>query len=846
MRKILLCLLAVTTLTLSGCDYYSNNPQTESSKRINDQPPDDNNYNLKNNLTEALSRDCDQAQEINNYASRENLIVGSNTDEIKYECQKENNAIPNQGKYIDNLVSIMIWFVMGLVGVVLLIANFDKLKALKAGNAIRTSNTATKVAYNAMMFGLIIFVFSLFLFAANLTIQWGTEIAKKDFENKAFKEMSVEIPDFSSKNERISPITEYLMCIRSSDMTSTQNPSLNMFETAGGFGFKATYDRCSLDIAVDTDNKGDTMAKYLDIVPNYKQKQGEAVKAALQRLIQDGSKIANTYSKALHSSLMASGFDAGKLTCDIDSLAAIDTYYFNKRELAKYKAFADDCLSRNFVFELTKAPGFTMQAVDDQEITLGHRRRLVCDGTYEQKSLVSKDEIEEQYKACIQKNCSDLIGSGSPYACSVALNKYFMVKDDRYHQFLMLPASDVKRKIFSNSAEQSVINSFNSSFAFLEKREYYQTTNDATSTINITAAKGLIQRSELEEAFATGDKTVFESITSYDFSTIINHFISADGFAGSTRFITCIQAPYQMKDGFDCGNVYEEFNIFGAKATVLGAQLSMGSMLHSAPDRRKKVTEDIALSGTKKIFDMALGKSSNKVKAYFIPIATDGAAVAADSVFGTKSTSLTGNYPTYYAMMILLEVMPEAGKTLINIMAGALFAVGQMFMYLLQTIELFAFLTIIYKLITEILFHSQTYPLLWMIDIDSPPERRDLDRPAIILAVEKILFLGLTVTSAYLLIPSIFSGVLSTLIGPLNEFSLGIFGWSAGIVSTFAATLISILVVVIIFKIAASLLTNMRKHFESMYFGEMTAHDLRTQGIEEQKAIARAYKGKYF
>ena len=38
----------------------------------------------------------------------------------------------------------------------------------------------------------------------------------------------------------------------------------------------------------------------------------------------------------------------------------------------------------------------------------------------------------------------------------------------------------------------------------------------------------------------------------------------------------------------------------------------------------------------------------------------------------------------------------------------------------------------------------------------------------------------------------------------------------------------------------------MSKYFDTMYFGELAAHDVRTQGLDEQKAIAKAYKGKYF
>lgn len=845
MRRILLALIAVSMLSLSGCDYYKDTIQSESSKRIHSMSPDDLKYNLTNNVTEAVSRDCMQAEAIISYTSRQNLFVGTNTEEVKPECLGENNAIPNQGKYITKMSDIVLWFIWGMAGIVILFVTKDKLNALKAGNSHRMKNWASTLSYSLLMGLILFFISGMVITALKLTIEWGTQLQITNFKKQLYKEMSVEVPDFSAKNEKISAITEYFICIKSKDMDSKQNPSLNMYKTNSGYGYKGSYDRCSLDIAFDTDNKGNAIAKEFGIFNNYKERQGEALNTAMNKLANDGQRIADNFVKGSHSLRFGSGFDESKFICNIDSLAAINTYYFDKKELAKYKAFADNCLARNFVFALTKTPSLTMEKVDDQEVSLGHRRIHICDGSNEQKNLVTQEQITEQYKACYIKNCTDMIGSGSPYACSVALNKYFMVEDDRYQQFLLLPASDARRKMISNSSEQVLLNSFNTFFAFLEKREYAPT-NKTISTIPLNSNKGLMTRQEIEEAFKESDRSVFDSITDIDFGSVIDHFSSADGLAGSNRFMTCVQFPYELKDGYDCGGIHEEFQLFGAKATVLGAQLSLGSMLHSAPDKRKRVTEDIALSGTKKLINMALGKSSNKVWAYLVPVASDGIAAAGDSIFGTKSTSLTGNYPAYYAFMILLETLPDAGKTAINIMSGMLFAIGQLFTYLLQTIELFAFLTILYKVMTDVLFNTHTIALRWMIDIDSPPEARDLDRPAIILFIEKFLFLGINVTSAYILIPSIFSGVLSVLFRNLEKFSLGLFQWSAGIVSSLLATGISVLVVIMVFKISASLLSNMSKYFDTMYFGELAAHDVRTQGLDEQKAIAKAYKGKYF
>lgn len=848
MRKTLLALIASTAL-LTGCfDKEVKTIQTESSSRTEERGTDDVQYNVENNYIEGLSNNCQQAEAVNADKTSKYILLGTKESVNKYECNGDNNYFPNVGEQSEEMRELVVYIVLGTSAFILVMTFLFKIKAVMSGNAMRTANTASKMMYSILMFIIISASPILAIYVLAVSFQWGTTTTQTAKDNRLYKEASVDMPDFSYKNDKIAAITEYLVCVKSRSFSSEQDATLKMFKTPMGYAYKGSYDRCSVNVSFGVDTHGHEIGKTFGIFKDYNKMQSIAFNAAMEELVTDAEKIAANISTGMHGVFGSSGFDESKFTCNIQDLAAIDVYYYNARELARYKKYADDCLGKRFIFKLSKAPNITMEQIENQEITLGHRRVQICSGTYEEKNLVSRNEILEQYKACYIQNCSNMITSGSVYSCSVALNKFFQLRDDKLAQFFSLPASDPRRRVLNSASEQTVINTFNAAFSFLDKREYAQTVSNVEASIPVSTEKGQLSLGEVKDIFEEGDTSLLDSVTELDLFSLLDRMSSVNGIGGSKRFLTCAQNFNAMKDGFDCGSAYEEMQLFGFNTTVLGMQLSFGSMLHSFPEKRvKPKAGDTALAGTSKVLGSVIGvKFTNRVWAFLLPLVADGIALATDSAFGSKSIELTGNYPTYYALMILLDQIPDAGKRLIGIASTLLFVTGQAMIYLLPSLEYFMFLTIIVTVTFEFLFKPETMAIRWLVDIDSPPDRRDLDRPAIIMWFEKMLFIGINTASAFLLIPHIFQATLTFFIGDLQDYSLGLFIWANGFFSSIIATGMSILIFILIFKITASLIKNMGNYFEAMYFGTNTKHDMRLQGIDEQKAIAKAYKGKYF
>ncbi|EOE7596223.1 hypothetical protein ACKPNQ_005993 [Pseudomonas aeruginosa] len=845
MKRLLLAALTAVTLTLTGC---GDSFHAESAKIRQERSPVESNTSIDNQLIEALSKDCSQAQEVISWTTSDK-IIGESDNKEKYECQGDNNYFPNSGKRVHSVNLDVQWFVVGMLAFVLtgvfLFINF----AASSNNTRRLANGTNKKISIFAKFMLITYMSTLTVGALSLTIMYGTGVLVLSKENRKYKESSVAIPDFSSKNEKVEAITEYLICVKSNSFSSTQDASIKLFKTTEGYGLKGTYDRCRLNVAFGVDTKGHEIAKEHQFFTDYNTQQALAVGAALQKLVADAETIAVNYQKGNHFSFGSTKFDESSLTCDIGHVASVDTYYFNKGQLADYKRYADNCLGRNFLYALSKAPNVTIDQIDEQEVKTGSRYVHICTGTLEQRSMVKLDMIKEQFKQCVMANCKDMVGTSSPYACSVALSQYQSIGEDKYNNFLTLTASDPRRTVVGSNSEQSILNTFNAVFTFLDEREYTPTVMESMLTIPVSTTKGSLTLGDVEKAFEEGDKSLLSLVTDFDFMSILNRLAGKNGIAGSTRFLTCAQHPNELIDGFDCDGVHREMQRFGANSTVLALQLELGKYIDGLPMKRKPLKAgDAALTGAKKLIDkIPTSFGSKRVAMYVFPMFLgDTVALGTDSIFESQSMSLTGNYPTVLAFMVLLDTMPDTGKALIAKASTALFITGQVFQYILPNLEYFAFFGIISLLIFKVIFEPQVAAAKFLVDLNTPPANRNLDRFDTVIMLEKIVFIGINTAIIFTLISIIFTATLQTLIGPLQDFTLGLFGYTAGFFASIMASVISIIVYVILFRLTTGLMKGISPIFEGIVYGHTAQADFRIQGEEEAKKVSRAYKGKIY
>ena len=851
--------VAILTIFLSGC--YDKTLQTEVNSQAVATPQNKIDANLKNNIIEAAVG-CSAAQEIINHTNQKFIFFGDGLSP-DYNCSGKDgaegrdntNPIPSVvGESNANLSTVVALFVTSGMAYLVYLILFQKNLALAATSKIRTQNFAVRMMHSIFEYVVAVGAGGIILWTTfSISENWATQYLRMEAANSLTKEISVKFPDFSFKNERLGNILDYQICVKSNTFDEKdQDPSIKILKTTGGRSISASYGRCKLVGAYLLDNKGITIAKEYKLF-DYASMQDAALAKALTKFVADADKVAANYSKGLQPVIIGTKFNESSAYCNVDYLSSVDTKYFSSIELEKYKAYALNCLSREFVYDLVKAKDMTMDSIDTQQAQLLHRNAFICSTGYEQKRMMLRDETEAFYKQCIQGNCSS---SSSPYACGTVLNSYFVMKDDDFRQFLTLPASDKRRKIVDNTSAQKLINSFNADFNILDEREFYQSGGTVLASIPVSVVQGDLQLKEIERSFTIGHENKVNGMSGFSFNSVLGRFTGRDGFAGSKKFVVCMQHPNVMHDGFDCGNIYNEMYSYGLKLSIVGTQLKVATAINKHPTRFSKTagsgtsyTGNLEYTMMKKVVGtFAKAAQSKKLIAWAIPVLTDAgggviALAANDDGFADSFYEKTGNYTEFYTMMLFSQ-LNDGAASIISTAANAMTAAGQFFMYLLPLSDYFIFFGLIAAMITNIMFDSVTIMLRWFVNLDAEPERQDLDRTALVIICEKLLFACLNATFAFTMIPLIFSATMIHVVGDLNEFSAALFGWEDGIKASAICLLISVLVFVIFYKITSSLLSRVGGHAEHFMHGNVSKQDMRVQGEKEAKAVAKAYKGK--
>ncbi|WP_162714368.1 hypothetical protein [Pseudomonas putida] len=846
-------IIVVLSFLLSGCfdEPVGKNGlttiQAEASKQAVVSDPLVKDRAIDNNVNEVLGG-CTLAKEIESIASNKYIITGTKTDLSNgYNCQEENNPIPQPaGETIGTIESRINWVIGGVAGVLMAIIAIQKVLAIMGWNLKRVNNTPITFLKSLFEFCIIFFLFSILLLILKIGLGWSGVAIKMDSDSAMLKETAQVIPDFSYKNERLANILDYLICVKSTAVQySDQSAAISISKVVNGRMLSASYGQCKLQGGYALDTKGIAVAKKYNL-GDYTQIQDDAVEKALSKFIADADKVAAKYSVGLTPVILKGVFNEKTASCSVDALTSIDTRYFPARDLEKYKAFALNCLSRNFVFDLTKTHSITMESIDRQQASQGHRRNFICSGGYEPKSVVSLDNIKQLYQQCVSENCN---GSSSPYACGTALNGYSMLMDDKAKSFFTLPANDVRRKTFDNASAETLINTFNADFSVMEKREYYDSVGAEIATFPVNTTKGTNTLNQLTNAFRIGYEMKKEGMGGFGIDTILGRFTGRDGLAGSTKFITCMQHPNVMYNGFDCGNVYQEMHQFGIKLTILGTQLKLAGSLNNSHSFKKQMqSADASFTSMKKMMMsfMSVG-TAKKFIAWGLPALTDvsGSLVsfaANDNGFAEDFHSVTNTYSEFYLFMFISQLNDDAADLVMKL-ANAMTALGQLFIFLLPLSDYLIFFAILSGLLFELVFNSVTYKIRWLINLDAKVERKDLDRIAIVLYAEKLIFAALNATLGFLLIPHVFATTFKVVIGDLNDFSLSLFGWSESLRAIALSVIMSIMVIFIIYKITSKLMEMTSGFQEGYMHGTVTKQDMRVQGEREAKSLIKSYKG---
>lgn len=228
----------------------------------------------------------------------------------------------------------------------------------------------------------------------------------------------------------------------------------------------------------------------------------------------------------------------------------------------------------------------------------------------------------------------------------------------------------------------------------------------------------------------------------------------------------------------------------------------------------------------------------------FIPIISDGVGlVAGEKVFGSKYYEMTGQKGEFYALMALVAISPDASK-LVGYASTAMFSVGQLFIYMLPLMDYFNFIAVVSVIFLKLIFNSTTIQLQWIMNLDTKEKNKDIDRSPSIIYLEELLLSFPSLVSAYLLAPKLFTATFIFVTGNLNEFSSSMMSLGTVVGATFIASFVAVFVVIMTYSICSSFYGSFKSFVIAKYHGEVTKADLKAQGADEMKAMARAYKGK--
>lgn len=838
MKKLVYVLIFTALTAIGGCGKM----QEETHKRA---ITENQNQDIFNNFTESISPNCEFAQTVIKDKSAANILKEDEIS-VNYECQRDANTFNNtNGKVLSRTQLFLTILTLVLTGIVLIVTYFEYTAVKMAQNVRRQKNFVVMFLLQLFMGVLVSFFFYIALTVFGYGYEFSTTQGNAIDAASRFRERSESLPNADGKEDRLIGLLEYAICVKSSNFeNSNQDSSIRINKSSIGYSIHGLFERCDLAGGVAVDNKGIMISEKYKVGGDYEKLQEQAIINAFRNYLLKADQIATRYVAGDANNFFNGKFKPEEMNCSMSSLLSVKTPDLDKRDLEKYKVYANKCLTDDFIFELNKTPGMTKEALDEHIEETGNKTISICDGTFNTTKVpVKREEIVEQYKACVDRNCT---AAASPYACGTALNKYFSTVDDKYSTLFTLPRSDSRRRLVDNSSAEKVSNSINTQFSFL-KEEQFRASSNSISTINIVKKPGRMSFKDIEKAFDIGDKSILEKVASVlSFDNVMNNFHSDDGAFSSGRYLLCIQYPNSTQGRFDCGNTYEETQRFGYTLSASGFFLKLGLSMYTAPVKRiKPSSADFSYAATEKALSAFIPKANVKrVLATYLPFVTDGVGViAGDDIYNSNFHSVTGQKLEYYALMALVA-MNENASQIVGWVSNVLTASGQFFVYVLPLNDYFMWLTMLTVLIYQLLFAPMTISIHHISRAFTPQEKKHIDRPEAVLWLETLIFTPINIVTCFKIYPLIVMILIKFAFGDLNEFSASLIKWESGLGIPLLIMLFSLLLIVTLFIAVSKLPTIMIKQFSSAVHGEASKHDVFAQEVHDMQAMAKSYKGK--
>lgn len=459
------------------------------------------------------------------------------------------------------------------------------------------------------------------------------------------------MPNVVSKAAFMNDLIDFMVCAKSS-YNEVINTNYNRYDNddKSVYKLKISAGKCELsgqigyDEATETELKNNAQLKGLIGDVNYTNIQKTAITNALKNAFTTASVVADRIiqaesNNAIFTTPMTA--DASKWRDTCASIGTLLPASANKDDTILYTLYASNCMSKQFVEDLSKTSYDTAYLYGDTNYLKGSAFELCVHETGftgKTKAITFAKFKEEEFvygpkyklvKECVAQSCS----GDKAFECASAIHfaKSVADKEELARMGWITGGANVY-KIFSgyeNIAARSIINKSNFNV------EYYSFTKKLTdlyanSAPIIDSIPVVINAKTPVPKFGYSDFNEYVSRKSDRIETLqsdkfkYKSFLDggADGWFGIPKLQNCVEHPMQIAGGYLCGNVTEEVHLFGAKLLALGLQVKMASLfiVKRAAHKPDKGAGSIAKSNGAivKTLGVVLGPASGLAVGYLL------------------------------------------------------------------------------------------------------------------------------------------------------------------------------------------------------------------------------------
>ncbi|WP_132861011.1 hypothetical protein, partial [Pseudomonas aeruginosa] len=727
MKKLLLGALLLVSATISnaesGLEFHKNATETYS------KAVQENNSNVMVLNQIEAEQGCEKAKE---YFE---IVQFNSAVKTKYECKGENNYFSNVYEIMFSGISFVITII---ISIVLLFIYFAKVKELiftEATHNARGYSKAVVIAYNAIKLIVIAFFIPIGTIVILASLIAAGSLNKEYSDAQKISQQVESLPPLNAKNNQIENLINYLICVKTVESDKSSDPTIKLFSSSDDkLIFKATYSTCQVEGSLMLDSKGIAIAQKHNLF-DYRQKQIGAVSDAFSTLISRLDQIA--------ANIVKNGAVTGIKTLPEDitgeQLYVFDISNFEYDELAKYKSKAVDYHSQELIFDLNKSPSITKDKITKQLKKFKHSRIDICSDEEPNSNRYTLEQIRFKAEQCVSRNCSDIESASSPYACSVALEKYNQAMTNKQTDFYTTPQSAISERKHDYTSAKLLTNTIGFNFFIIEEPIYTVDYESPIKTFSVSLANGQLTNNRFKDFLeATDNYRLNEESKNEKPFDLTNLLTTEEGFLSLDRFFTCLANPYQIKEGYECKGLEYELERQSNVFTFTALKMQAANIIHSGKldyfIKTKKAKDNVSdvVFSNKSASEM-LDKLKPLIKekrhlALITPMLFDSAGVFFEDVYGDEYKYFIGDNATFYAAMAIMY-SSESGSNIISMISGTLHTFAQFLSYGHILIPVMIFLFAVLKiLLTKFLGLSVQQIKIAMTFADNKPSRGDLDK----------------------------------------------------------------------------------------------------------------------